>query len=78
MCIFIYFLVWENVIKESNVMKEYAGTYKLYNNEDTKTIFFKKNNKFPNIPIITALMSSKEATTYLPKWCWLSGNTAYD
>ena len=29
-------------MKESNVMKEYAGTYKLYNNEDTKTIFFKK------------------------------------
>ena len=24
----------------TNVMKEYAGTYKLYNNEDMETIFF--------------------------------------
>ena len=33
-------------MKESNVMKEYAGTYKLYNNEDTKTIFFLKISNF--------------------------------
>ena len=53
-------------MEESNVMKEYTGTYKLYNNEDTKTGFF-FNIKFLNIPIITALMSSNEATTYLPE-----------
>ena len=29
------------MMKESNAMKEYAGTYKLYNNEDMKTIFLK-------------------------------------
>ena len=29
-------------MKDSNVIKEYAGTYKLYNNEDTKTMFFLK------------------------------------
>ena len=52
-------------MKESNVMKEYAGTYKLY--EDRKTIFVFKNIKFLNIPIIAALMSSQEATTYLPE-----------
>ena len=54
-------------MKESNLMKEYAGTYKLYNNEDTKTIYFLKNIKFLNMLIITALMSSKEATTYQTK-----------
>ena len=32
--------VWANVMKESNMMKEYAGTYKLYNKEDTKTMSF--------------------------------------